>query len=186
MIAVLHAAEESSSIWETPLLPHPAELVIGTIFFVILYFVVAKFVVPMFEANYAARVDAIEGGLRKAEIVQQEAAQALATYQAQLDEARAEAARIRSEAQAEGAAIVAEFRARAQAEADRITAAAQQQIRAEKQAAMVQLRGEVGDLATELASKIVGEALADEVRQNRVVERFLAELEDQATVGSAL
>ena len=39
------------------------------------------------------------------------------------------------------------------------------------------LRAEVGTLATELASRIVGEALADSARQSRVIDRFLDELE---------
>ena len=39
------------------------------------------------------------------------------------------------------------------------------------------LRAEVGTLATELASRIVGESLADQARQSRMVDRFLDELE---------
>jgi F-type H+-transporting ATPase subunit b len=39
------------------------------------------------------------------------------------------------------------------------------------------LTQEVGTIATNLASKIVGEALDDQARQSRVVERFLADLE---------
>jgi F-type H+-transporting ATPase subunit b len=55
--------------------------------------------------------------------------------------------------------------------------AAQAQIAADRQQAFASLRNEVGTLAVELASKIVGESLADEARQSRVVDRFLAELE---------
>ena len=43
--------------------------------------------------------------------------------------------------------------------------------------AITSLRNEVGTLATELASKIVGEALDDQVRQSRIVDRFLEDLE---------
>jgi len=39
------------------------------------------------------------------------------------------------------------------------------------------LLGEVGTIATQLASKIVGESLEDQARQSRVVERFLSEME---------
>jgi F-type H+-transporting ATPase subunit b len=35
----------------------------------------------------------------------------------------------------------------------------------------------VGTLATELASRIVGESLTDQVRQSNMVDRFLAEIE---------
>ena len=48
---------------------------------------------------------------------------------------------------------------------------------AERQSAVTSLRGEVGRLSTDLASRIVGESLQDEVRQKGIVERFLAELE---------
>ena len=50
-------------------------------------------------------------------------------------------------------------------------------IEAERQQAITSLRNEVGALATELASKIVGESLEDQVRQSRIVDRFIAELE---------
>jgi F-type H+-transporting ATPase subunit b len=43
---------------------------------------------------------------------------------------------------------------------------------------MASLRAEIGSLATELASRIVGESLADTARQGRMIDRFLAELED--------
>src|SRR5207253_1115478 len=48
---------------------------------------------------------------------------------------------------------------------------------AERQQALTALRTEVGTLATELASRIVGESLTDEARQSRMVDRFLDELE---------
>src|SRR6266581_2551569 len=68
-------------------------------------------------------------------------------------------------------------REQAQAEARRITESAQAQIEAERQQALTALRTEVGTLATELASRIVGESLTDEARQSRMVDRFLDELE---------
>jgi len=69
------------------------------------------------------------------------------------------------------------MRAKAQEEAGRISAAASASIEAERQQAVASLRHEVGALATELASKIVGEALDDQVRQSGIVDRFLADLE---------
>jgi F-type H+-transporting ATPase subunit b len=69
------------------------------------------------------------------------------------------------------------MRSKAQEEAARITSQAQAAIEAERQQAVNSLRNEVGALATELASKIVGEALDDQVRQSRIVDRFLSDLE---------
>jgi len=98
-------------------------------------------------------------------------------YNSQLAGARTEANEIRETAREQGASIVAEMRGQAQAEAARITESAKRQVDAERQQAVVSLRQEVGALSTSLASKIVGESLEDEVRQNGIVDRFLAELE---------
>ena len=184
--AVLVAAEGDEVLpsWlQYPVLPHLGELIFGFLVFAILYVVVARKVVPRLEQIFEERTAAIQGGIEKAEKAQEEAAKALEEYQAQLTEARAEASRIREEARAEGATIIAEMRDRAQAEANRIAAAAQQQIQAERQQAVVQLRGEVGRLATDLASRIVGESLDDHVRASGVVDRFLAEIEGAEPAG---
>lgn len=160
-----------------PLLPHPAEMIVGLIAFGILYWLYKTKVVPRMEELYAERTAAIEGGMQQAEEAQQQAQAALEQYQAQLAEARAEAARIREEAREQGAAIVVEMRTHAQNEAARITEAAHKQIEAERQQAVVSLRSEVGRLSTDLAGRIVGESLQDEARQSGIVDRFLAELE---------
>ena len=160
-----------------PLLPHTAELIVGFIAFTILFLVLKRAVVPMFEKAYAARTDAIQGGMEKAEKAQREAEVALRRYTEQLSDAQSEAQKIREDARTQGAAILEDLRGKAQEEAARITAAASAQIEAERQQAITSLRNEVGALATELASKIVGEALDDQVRQSRIVDRFLADLE---------
>jgi F-type H+-transporting ATPase subunit b len=166
-----------------PILPEWGELAFGIITFAIFYFIVARWVVPRLERIFAERTAAIEGGIAKAEQAQAEAAAALEEYQRELQSARAEAGRIREDARVEAAQIGAELRQRAQEEAARITTAAQQQIQAERQQALVQLRGEVGRLAVDLASRIVQESLEDDARQRRVVDRFLAELEQDGMRG---
>jgi len=160
-----------------PLIPHTAEIIVGFIAFSLLYIVLRRSVVPMFEKAFAARTEAIQGGMERAEKAQRDAQVALEKYTAQLSDARGEAQKIREEARVQGAAIIEEMRAKAQEEAARITASAQASIEAERQQAITSLRSEVGTLATELASKIVGEALDDQVRQSRIVDRFLSDLE---------
>lgn len=139
-----------------------------------------KLVLPKFTEILDERTALIEGGLSKAATMQAEADALLAEYKAQLTEARTEAARIREDARSEGAAIVAEAKTKAGEESARIFETAQRQIEAERQAAAVSLRNDVGALATELASKIVGESLEDTARQSRVVDRFLDDLEASA------
>jgi len=160
-----------------PLIPHTAEIVVGFIAFTLLFLVLKSKVVPMFEKAYAARTEAIQGGIERAEKAQLEAQRALVQYNEQLSSAQGEAAKLREDARAQGAAILEELRTKAQDEAARITAAAHASIEAERQQAITSLRNEVGALAVELASKIVGEALDDQARQSRIVDRFIEDLE---------
>lgn len=168
-----------------PLIPHPIEIVLSLVVFALLYFAVKKWVVPNFEKTFAERTSAIEGGLQAAETKQAEADAKLAELTQQLSEARHEAARIREEAREQGATIVADMREQAQTEAARIVEHAHTQIEAERQQAVTSLRAEVGALATSLAGRIVGEALDDDARQSRVVERFLADLESADSTSTA-
>lgn len=147
----------------------------------ILFFFFSK-LMPKLNALLDERAARIEGGLEHAAKVQAEADAARAERESELVEARREAARIREGAQGEGGEIVAEAKTKAQAEATRILEAAHRQIASERDAAVVSLRSDIGSLATELASRIVGESLADDARQQRLVNRFLDELDD-ATPG---
>lgn len=174
---MIFAAAEGES---NPLAPNWWEVLVVAVGFAILMYIVVKYVVPMFEKTYAERSEAIEGGIAKAEKAQAEASAALEEYKQQLTDARAEANRIREEARAEGAQILADLKEKAAAESARITEQAHAAIAAERQAAVVSLRAEVGTLATTLAGRIVGEALTDDERSARVVDRFLAELENQS------
>jgi F-type H+-transporting ATPase subunit b len=160
-----------------PLLPSWPEFIIGTILFALVFGALAKFLLPRAQQTLAQRTDLIEGGLARSAEAQAEAKALLDQYRQQLDDARRDAARLREEAREQGAQIIAEMREQAQAEARRITESAQAQIEAERQQALTSLRAEVGTLATELASRIVGESLTDEARQSRMVDRFLDDLE---------
>jgi F-type H+-transporting ATPase subunit b len=128
-----------------PLSPSIAELVIGTISFLIVFAVLWRILLPRIQQTLTERTDQIEGGLQRAEEAQREATQTLEQYQAQLAEARHEASRLRQDAD------------RAQA--------------------IQALRTEMGALAVELASRVVGESLDSDARQRRVVDRFLEELD---------
>jgi F-type H+-transporting ATPase subunit b len=177
-------AQEAEAEEPSPLMPHLSELIVGLVAFALLFFFLSRTVFPMFEKTYAERTAAIEGGMKQAEQAQAEAQQALEEYRRQLADARGEASRIREEARVQGAAILAEMRANAQAESERIAARAHAQIAAEREQVVRSLRAEVGTLATQLASRVVGESLEDDARSHRVVERFLAELESTQASGN--
>ena len=164
-----------------PILPLWQEIVIGTIAFGLLCFVLMKYVFPRMEQMFQARVEAIEGGLKRAEEAQAEANKLLEQYKAQLADARGEAARIRDDARADAQSIREEITAHAREESARIVAAGRESLAAERQNIVRELRAEVGELAVQLAGRIVGESLEDEARRRGTVERFLSDLESTGT-----
>ncbi|HWI42324.1 MAG TPA: F0F1 ATP synthase subunit B [Nocardioides sp.] len=145
--------------------------------FAVMFFILAKYVVPPINRAMTARQEAIRQQFAELDQAKEEANSAKDEFQSQIAEARQEAARIREDAREQGAAIIAEMRQQAQTEAARIVEHGKAQIQAERQQAVTSLRAEVGTLATSLAGRIVGESLDDDARQSRVVERFLADLE---------
>ena len=178
--SLIQAAEDAN-----PLLPNPWEALVAAIGFVVLFILVVKVIAPRFETAYQNRVEAIEGGINQAEEAKAEAAALKAEYEQQLADSRAEASRMREEARAEAGQIVAEAQEKAAAEASRIREQANAQIEAERASAAAALKADVGALATDLASKIVGEALEDDARSQRVVDRFLADLDADQSQGAA-
>jgi F-type H+-transporting ATPase subunit b len=168
------AAQEGPSVLGLPW----GELVIGIVCFAILVLVLGKYAWPMFEKAYAARTEAIEGGIAKAEQAQAEAAAALERYNQQLAGAREEAAKIREDARLQAQAIHDDMLAKARSETERVAASGRAQLEAQRAQIVAELRADLGRTAVDLAGRVVGESLEDEARQSRTVERFLAELEN--------
>jgi F-type H+-transporting ATPase subunit b len=146
--------------------------------FAILVWIFGKYLIPPINRAMTARQEAIRTEFAELDQAKADARQAEADYKEQLNDAKHEAARIREEAREHGAQIVQDAREKAQLEADRIVEHAHAQIEADRKAAFASLRRDVGSLATTLAGRIVGESMDDDERQGRVVERFLADLEE--------
>ncbi|GHF50940.1 ATP synthase subunit b [Streptomyces mashuensis] len=176
MYALTHLASEEM---ENPLLPPMPELVIGIVAFLIVFLFLGKKLLPNINKVLEERRAAIEGGMEQAKAAKDEAQQVLEDYRAQLADARHEAARLRQEAQEQGVTMIAEMRAEGQRQRDEIVAAGHAQVEADRKAAAAALRQDVGRLAIDLASRIVGESLQDQARQSRTVDRFLDALEEQ-------
>jgi F-type H+-transporting ATPase subunit b len=166
-------AESGSNV----LLPPTYELIIGSIAFFIVLFALSKFALPNIKKTLEARTEAIEGGIAKAEKLQQDASTMLAQYRQQLADARSEAAKIRSSAETERTNLISEARNEAQVVAQGVTQQANAQIAAEKSKAVNELRLDVSKLALDLASKIVGASLQDDQRAKAVIDQFIKDLE---------
>ena len=160
-----------------PLIPADYDIIWSAVVFVVILLFFWKLVLPKMQKLLDDRAEAIEGNIAKADDAQRRAEAALLQYTAQLADARAEAGQIREQARVDGQKIIAEHKEQASAEAARVSASATAQIEAERAAAVVSLRSEVGTLAIDLASGVIGESLNDDAKASAIVDRFLADLE---------
>ena len=176
------ATEEGQSGGTAFILPHAHEIFWAAIVLLLILLVVGRYALPRLYAVLDERAQRIQEGLDLADKAKQDQAGAEKRATRLVDEARREAARIRDNAQGEAKEIIAKARTDAQAEAAGIIEGAQRQILAEKQAAQISLRTDVGMLASTLAERIVGEQLSDTALSERVIDRFLDELETMEPV----
>lgn len=151
--------------------------------FIIVLAAISRLVVPPLKASMEKRQEAIRQQIEDARLAKERLDAAEADYQKALSEARAEAARTREDAQATRKAMIDAAKDEARIEAEAVTRRAEERIALERAQVLAELRREIGELALTLSERIVGETLADDERQRRVVERFLSELEssDQGT-----
>src|SRR6195952_18957 len=177
---VMYLAAEGSN----PLVPDGGEIILGTIAFALLCFVLMKKALPQAEKIYQERREAIEGGLERAERAQQEAQATLSQYRAQLADARGEANRIREQAHEDAKRIVAELRADAERDREERRQRFEGQLEAERTQAIAQLRHEVGGIALSLAERVIGHELQNDDRQRELVDDFIAGLESAPESGS--
>jgi F-type H+-transporting ATPase subunit b len=155
-----------------------ATFLVELLAFAIMVWIFGKYLIPPINKAMSERQAAVRRQFAELDEAKADARKAEADYKEQLNNAKHEAARIREEAREHGAQIVQEAREKAQTEADRIIEHAHVQIEADRKTAFASLRRDVGSLATTLAGRIVGESMDDDERQGRVVERFLADLEE--------
>lgn len=174
---ILVAAGEAGAAAPNPLLPAIYDILWSSVVFTILLTFFWVKVLPWFKRMLDERAKAIEGRLADAEAAQQAAELRTAEVEAEQAKMRAESSSIREEARAEGAAILTEMKTQAALDSERMSELTKSALMAERDAASRSLQAEIGALAIELASRIVGEKLRDDAVANRVVDDFIAELE---------
>jgi F-type H+-transporting ATPase subunit b len=148
--------------------------------FAVVLFVLGKWLLPVINKAMTQRQEVIRKQLDEAEEAKRRLATARKEYERALDEARQEGERLQESAKEQAEAIQVEMREQAEAEARRIVEQAHQQIEADHQQALNELQNTVGRLTAGLAERIVGASLQDDARQERVIDRFLDELEQRA------
>jgi F-type H+-transporting ATPase subunit b len=182
-LAYLLAQEAAQEESRNPIFPATNELVWGTIAFLLLLFLMYRTVFPSINKAYKDRRANIEGKLEQAEREREEAEQLLEHYRRRLRDAEDETQRILEEARSNAERVRRDLLAKAETDAGRELDRARLAIRAERDQAIRQLRTEVGTLAVELATRVVGDSL-DRERQLRLVDEYIDELGTQAQAGA--
>lgn len=166
-----------------PLLPSGYDVVWSVVPLIVILIIFGKFVLPPFRKILDERAEAIEGGITRAEQAQAEAKEALERYNAKLATAGAEADAIREEARGQGAKIVADAKDKATEESNRIIESGEKQLQASREQVIAQLRRELGQTSIDLAERLLGEQLADDVKRSGTIDNFLAELDHVSPAG---
>ena len=154
------------------LYPHLNELIMGVIAFTILYFFMAKWVLPRLNQVLEERTKKIQGELENAEVTRTDADHLLADYKQQLAGARDEANRIIEEARKTAEQVRRDLQAKAEAESQATVVRAQEEIRAERDRVFQELRQQVGEIAVELAGRVVGQTL-DKGAHERLIDEYI-------------
>ncbi len=145
--------------------------------FVIVLGVLWRYVIPPVQQAMNARQELARQLVSDSAEAKQLLEKAQTAYQTAMAEARHDAEQLRARAQQQRSEIVAGASTEAAAGVAEIISRGQAQVEAERRQAIGQLKTELGNLAVDLAEKILGEALADSQRQERMIERFLSEIE---------
>ena len=180
MFVLRHALLAEAAISEKKdLYPHAAELIFGAVSFAIIYVLMAKFVIPRMNTLLDERRQKIQGEMEKAEASHVAADEELARYKEQLAGARDEGNRIIEEARRTADQLRVDLQGKAEQESKAIVARAQEEIRAERDRVFQELRTQVGEIAVELAGKVVGQSL-DKSSHERLIDEYI----DQVASGN--
>ena len=158
-----------------PILPSANELIWGSIAFIIVFVLLAKFAFPPAAKALQERTSKIQGDIDSAEHDREEAAQMLADYRRQLAAAREESNRILDDARKTAEQLRRDLQTKAEEDASRMIDRAREDIAGERERAISEIRREVGSLAVDLASRVIGESL-DRDRQLSLVDRYIEDL----------
>ena len=151
--------------------------------FIIVLGVLSRYVIPPVRQAMAARQEIARKLISDSEEAKRLLEKAQTAYKTAMADARHEAAQVRAQAEHQRREIVDGASTEAEAGAAEIISRGQAQSEADRRQAIGQLKTELGNVAVELAEKILGEALADNQRQRRLIDRFLSQIEEETNAG---
>jgi F-type H+-transporting ATPase subunit b len=151
--------------------------------FLIVLGVLRRYVIPPVQQAMTARQETARRLVSDSQEAKQLLEKAQTAYKTAMADARHEAAQLRAQAEEQRREIVEGASAEAETRAAEIMSRGQVLLEVERRQAIRQLKTELGNRAVELAEKILGEALADNQRQKRLIDRFLSHIEEETNAG---
>ncbi len=143
--------------------------------FLILFFVLGKFVFPKITAAVEAREKALEDAIEGAKRDREEAAKYLEQQRAAIETARNESAKILAEGRSMGEKLRGEMMEQTRVQQQEMLDRARREIEAERNRAIAEMRREAIDLAIAGASKVIERNL-DQKSNRDIVEKFLSSI----------
>ena len=153
----------------------PYWVLVAIVQFLILFFLLQRFLWGPIQKTLQARADRIREGLENAAAAKREREQMKTEVERLLAEARREAAAIAERATKAAEAAAAQIRSEAKAEGDRLRERARTDAEQLHQQALSQLRAEVASMAVLAAGKILGREV-DANTHRALIERSLDEV----------
>ncbi|HEV2250479.1 MAG TPA: F0F1 ATP synthase subunit B [Candidatus Limnocylindria bacterium] len=152
----------------------PYWVLVAIVQFLVLFFLLQRFLWGPIQKTLQSRADRIREGLETAEAAKRDRAQMRIEVEGLLGDARREAAAIAERATKAAEAAAADIRAEAKAEGDRLRERARADADRLHQQALSQLRAEVASLAVLAAGRILGREVDAKTHQT-LIERSLDE-----------
>ena len=159
------------------LVPEFGLVILQTIAFLLLMFLLAKFAWKPVLAAIKEREQSIDEALNKAELAKQEMTRLTAQNEELMKEARTERDRILKEAKTLKDSIVQEAKTTAQAEGAKLIEKAKIEIENQKKAAISELKSQVSGLSLDIAERVLRNQLKDQASEQQLVEELLKDVE---------
>ena len=150
-------------------------IIIQGVGFLILLFVLKKFLFGKISAMIKARTDEVKNTYEKTEKDRSAAEQLMQEYQKKLTDAEAEAARRDQEAINEGNRISENIVKHAKEEVEQIRVKAQESIEQERKKALTEIRNQVVTLSILASSKIIQQSISQKTAE-KLVDDFIEEI----------
>jgi F-type H+-transporting ATPase subunit b len=159
------------------LVPEIGLVILQTIAFLLLMFLLAKFAWKPVLAAIKEREQSIDEALNKAELAKQEMTRLTAQNEELMKEARSERDLILKEAKTLKDSIVHEAKTQAHTEGAKLIEKARIEIENQKKAALAELKSQVSTLSLDIAERVLRNQLQDKAKQQELVSNLLKDVE---------